>query len=254
MKLLWLNVSAIIIAILTNLNSYSSDFKSDTLSIDGIWRFQLDPMGFGKTPGSELCLKSLSEIISLPGSTDTNGKGFKNTASYIDRLTRKYEYYGMAWYQREIIIPESWCNRDIQLHLERCHWFTTVYVDGIEFPTKKHLSTPNRWDLTEVMSPGRHILTICIDNRIPFPMDHWNHGTTEYTQTNWNGVTGNMILTAKPKSHIINMQIYPDIHDNSVKIRTQLKAAEAATLHMDIISPDNKKKHLCQSMFLKMTL
>lgn len=30
--------------------------KNDVLDLSGMWRFQLDPMGFGKTPGSELYL------------------------------------------------------------------------------------------------------------------------------------------------------------------------------------------------------
>ena len=43
--------------------------------LSGTWRFQLDPMGFGKTPGSELYQAKLAETITLPGSTDTGGKG-----------------------------------------------------------------------------------------------------------------------------------------------------------------------------------
>ena len=49
----------------------------DTINLAGLWRFQLDPMGFGMTPGSELYLSRLSETIMLPGSTDTGGKGVK---------------------------------------------------------------------------------------------------------------------------------------------------------------------------------
>ena len=59
--------------------------KNDVLDLSGMWRFQLDPMGFGKTPGSELYLDKLSETIMLPGSTDQGGKGIKNTARYVDR-------------------------------------------------------------------------------------------------------------------------------------------------------------------------
>ena len=30
--------------------------QTDRMDLSGLWRFQLDPMGFGKTPGSELYL------------------------------------------------------------------------------------------------------------------------------------------------------------------------------------------------------
>ncbi|EKN16796.1 hypothetical protein HMPREF1076_01930 [Parabacteroides goldsteinii CL02T12C30] len=60
--------------------AYLMQAKTDSLKIDlsGMWRFQLDPMGFGKTPGSELYLDKLVETIVLPGSTDQGGKGIKN--------------------------------------------------------------------------------------------------------------------------------------------------------------------------------
>ena len=53
----------------------------ERMDLAGLWRFQLDPMGFGKTAGSELYLARLTETIHLPGSTDEGAKGVKNTVS-----------------------------------------------------------------------------------------------------------------------------------------------------------------------------
>ena len=33
----------------------------------------------------------------------------------MDRLSRKFEYCGQAWYQREVEIPESWQGKEIIL-------------------------------------------------------------------------------------------------------------------------------------------
>ena len=98
--------------------AYLMQAKTDSLKIDlsGMWRFQLDPMGFGKTPGSELYLDKLVETIVLPGSTDQGGKGIKNNARYVDRLSRKFEYQGAAWYQREVVIPEEWKNTSFHIY------------------------------------------------------------------------------------------------------------------------------------------
>ena len=78
--------------------------QQERIDLSGTWRFQADPMGFGKTPGSELYQAKLTESIMLPGSTDEGGKGMLTTARYVDRLTRKFEYCDQAWYQREVII------------------------------------------------------------------------------------------------------------------------------------------------------
>ena len=213
---------------------------ADTLNLAGLWHFQLDPMGFGMTPGSELFLGHLSESIILPGSTDTGSKGVRNSASHIDRLSRKYEYLGMAWYQREVTIPNSWQGKDITLELERCHWITTLYIDNKEIGKGERLSTPNRWDVTAHLNPGVHVITLCIDNRSPYPMDQWSHGLTEYTQTNWNGIVGGMHLTARPTSHIERIDIYPDLTNNSVKIVTKAKVNSTSNLKLVIANPNGK--------------
>lgn len=200
------------------------------IDLSGIWRFQLDPMGFGKTPGSELYLAKLTETITLPGSTDEGGKGIRTTARYVDRLTRKFEYCGPAWYQREVNIPEDWKGREIILELERCHWETTLYIDGKHIAIDERLSTPNRFVLTQYLTPGIHTLTLCVDNRLKYPMDQWNHGTTEYTQTNWNGITGKMELTAKNPSYIQRIKVYPDVKNQKVNINLQLHTASGDSI------------------------
>lgn len=205
----------------------------DKMDLAGLWRFQLDPLGFGKTPGSELYLDKLVETIMLPGSTDEAGKGIKNNVRYVDRLSRKYEYQGMAWYQREVVIPDTWENKEIFLNLERCHWETTVYVDGRWAGTDERLSVGNSFRLTEFLSPGVHTITLCVDNRLKYPMDQWNHGTTEYTQTNWNGIVGELSLVAKVPTHIEKVNVYPDIGKNQIKVDVKmsgLKAEQQGTL------------------------
>lgn len=196
--------------------------QTDRMDLSGLWRFQLDPMGFGKTPGSELYLSKLTETIELPGSMDEGGKGIRNIVAHVDRLSCKFEYCGQAWYQREVVIPKEWEEREIILSLERCHWETAVFVDGEPVATDERLSTPNRFILTKQLTPGLHTLTLCVDNRLKYPMDQWNHGTTEYTQTNWNGVVGRMELIAKPSSYIGKMKIYPDIEAKKVNVRLAL--------------------------------
>ncbi|MEG1860480.1 MAG: beta-galactosidase [Bacteroidaceae bacterium] len=191
----------------------------EQIDLSGMWRFQLDPMGFGKTAGSELYLKRLTETIMLPGSMDQAGKGLKNDVKHIDRLSRKFEYCGQAWYQREVVIPKEWKNKAITLSLERCHWETAVYVDNSPVAVDERLSTPNRFHLTKQLTPGTHVITLCINNQLKYPMDQWNHGTTEYTQTNWNGVVGKIKLEAKPRTHITSMNIFPHIKNGTVNVK-----------------------------------
>ena len=58
--------------------------RAEKINLAGMWRFQLDPMRFGKTPGSELYLSRLTETIALPGSTDEGGKGIQNVVAHVE--------------------------------------------------------------------------------------------------------------------------------------------------------------------------
>lgn len=196
-----------------------------TLDLSGTWRFQTDPMGFGMTPGSELYLSRLAETISLPGTMDEGGKGLPNAARYVDRLSRKFEYCGTAWYQRELTVPEAWKGKQLVLNLERCHWETTVYVDGKRIEAEERLSTPHRFNLTEALTPGLHTLTVCVDNRLKYPMDQWNHGTTEYTQTNWNGMVGDLKIEVYDPARITALRTYPDLQQRAVRLTIDLDNA-----------------------------
>lgn len=196
-----------------------------TLDLSGTWRFQTDPMGFGMTPGSELYLSRSAETMSLPGTMDEGGKGLPNAARYVDRLSRKFEYCGAAWYQRELTVPEAWKGKQLVLNLERCHWETTVYVDGKRIGAEERLSTPHRFNLTEALTPGLHTLTVCVDNRLKYPMDQWNHGTTEYTQTNWNGMVGDLKIEVYDPARITGLRTYPDLQQRAVRLKIDLDNA-----------------------------
>ena len=110
-----------------------------------------------------------NDIIQLPGTTDTNRKGTLNTnKSETTHLTRLYPYVGRAWYQRTVEIPASWKDKLIYLHLERTKP-SCLYVDGISIFSLKEVSTPQTYHLDGYLTPGKHTLTIEVDNSVQMP-------------------------------------------------------------------------------------
>ncbi len=81
--------------------------KAQTQEVDlsGVWRFQTDVMDFRRGSLLPRYNHLLQETITLPGITDDYQIGNKVPYKYIDPLTRKYEYMGPAWYQRDLEIP-----------------------------------------------------------------------------------------------------------------------------------------------------
>ncbi len=147
----------------------------------GEWKFAIDSLDRGID--ESWFIKDLQDPVNLPGSMAENGKGDDPDLStewvgtivdssyfYEDRYAKYREpdnfkipfwlkpvkyYKGPAWYQKNIQIPQTWKNKRIVLSLERCHWETTVFVDGNKIGTQNSLSVPHIYDLTESFGTGQ---------------------------------------------------------------------------------------------------
>jgi hypothetical protein len=183
----------------------SGDSPALTQSLAGEWRFGLDPKNEGAAAG--WFNQTLPDTIELPGSCEQRGFGVKPEKPEVRRLTHVLKYVGPAWYQREIVIPENWSGKRVELFLERCHWETTVWVDGVKMDMQNSLCAPHRHDLGR-LSPGKHTLTICEDNTYKIHIGDWAHAITEDTQGNWNGIIGRIELTATDPVWVRDVQVF----------------------------------------------
>lgn len=175
-----------------------ADHHPQHIDLSGTWQFALDRQHTVRP--NDL----LTETVMLPGTTDTNQKG--DAARQHDEtthLTRRYSYKGRAWYRREVEIPADWKGQPVHLFLERAKP-SEVYVDGQLMGGSNDISTPQVFDLSQVLTPGRHQLAIMVDNSsgVPTQLYASSHAYTEDTQTNWNGIIGQIHLTTSPPTPI----------------------------------------------------
>ncbi len=188
------------------------------LSLAGTWRFQLDAKNIGVT--EKWFSKDLEDSVQLPGTTDTNRKGNKTEDRPTDRLARVWSWIGPAWYQREVTIPESWNGKHITVFFERTK-NTRVWVDDSLIGRQDSLSAPQVFDVTQAMKPGKHTITVLIDNAKLPPVGP-AHAVDERTQTNWNGIVGRMELRATDPVWIDEVQVYPDVSNKTAKVRATI--------------------------------
>ncbi|MGD2095429.1 MAG: glycoside hydrolase family 2 TIM barrel-domain containing protein, partial [Phycisphaerales bacterium] len=222
-------------------------FGGEEIDLTGQWNFKLDSDNVGID--EQWFLQKLPERITLPGSLQEQGYGDRPSANtqwtsrigtkllkdprfteYINSddfkcpfwLTPDRHYVGKAWYQREVNIPENWQGKRIVLQLERPHWKTTVWVDGNQVGSRDSLGTAHDYDLSDFLKAGKaHALTICVDNRYVIPVGKDAHSISDQTQSNWNGITGRIVLAAGPKIWIDDAQVYPDVSNKSIKVNVK---------------------------------
>src|SRR5579859_3384480 len=185
----------------------TSAAEPDHLSLAGRWRFELDRQKAGLE--QKWFDRKLAGELNLPGSLPEQGIGddvtvdTKWTGDIVDKSWftapeyAKYRqpgnikvpfwlqpdkyYAGVAWYQRDIEIPGGWSTKRVVLSLERPHWETRVWLDDKALGSNDSLSTPHDYDLGLGLAPGRHRLTIRVDNGLVVDIGVNSHSISDHT-------------------------------------------------------------------------
>jgi hypothetical protein len=222
------------------------------VSLAGQWRFGLDRLNTGIR--DKWFARELAGGIRLPGSLPAQGIGddvspeTKWMGGIVDRswfTAPEYEKYrqpgnvkvpfwlqpekyysGVAWYQRDVHIPRGWEGKRVVLTLERPHWETRVWIDETEVGVNSSLSTPHQYNLGAALSPGKHRLTIRVDNGLIVDVGINSHSITDHTQGNWNGIEGDIFLRATPPVWIEDLQAWPRVADKAVTIKGRIQAPD----------------------------
>src|SRR5450759_32992 len=219
-KIKYVLIAIVFVLISCNKGSFVS--IRDTMLLNGSWHFELDTAKSGIT--EKWYTRTLTDSVKLPGTLDENKKGISNLDRLETmRLSREMMYAGMAWYQKTVVIPENWKGKDIRLMMERTKP-TQVWVDADLTGRSNDLLTPQYYNLTNYLTPGKHVLTILVNNdnsSVPGGVTG-SHAWTENTQSNWNGIIGKFCLEAYNPVHIETVQVFTDIALKKINVRVKV--------------------------------
>ncbi len=230
----------------------------ENMDLSGTWQFALDSTGIGQE--EKWFNQSLNGSVKLPGTLDENNIGIPNSNhEETMRLSRERMYEGKAWYQKKIEIDSSWQNKEIVLTLERTKP-TSIWVDNNFIGSNSTILSAQKYNLTKVLTPGEHTLTILVDNgpnSVPNGVKG-SHAWTEHTQTNWNGIIGEISLEATPKTYISSVNITPDIEKKqavtAISIYFNGKTAEEAKIKLYASAWNSNKKQQVSGKTFKIKL
>ncbi len=263
-----------------------SAISAETMDLAGPWHLRLDPNDIGSE--QMWFTRALGDTIELPASLRQRGFGDDVsidtpwTADYISwgkrgdkdsekgfglprydkyrtkdnfklpcwLLPDKY-YKNPAWYQKKVNIPASWAGKNITLYLERVHWQSTIWVDDKQIGSNDSLSTPHVYDLSDCLTSGEHLITIRVDNRMIVDIGRNAHSVTDHTQTNWNGIIGKIQLLADAPLRVDNVQVFPDLHNNSIRVKVRTDSSRDITVpaQLKFEIRDDKGKTIEQHTF-----
>jgi hypothetical protein len=263
------NIFAICILIIFSLTGCKTS-SNNVIDLSGDWQFRTDPEDKGVN--ENWFNINLKDTIYLPGSMAENGKGYDitletmwtgmirdslwykdpNFAPFIDPqnvrvpfwLQPEKKYTGAAWYQKKVFVPSNWTNKTIILNLERPHWESSVWVNGEYAGMHNSLAAPHTYDVTSSIKKGKqNTITVRIDNRIKdIDPGENSHSISDHTQSNWNGIVGDLSLKAKGKITIENIEVFPDINNKTIEIRAIVNNSLNETNIINLCAESKLKK------------
>lgn len=183
------------------------------IDLSGQWQVKLD------AEKQETMPQAYPETMMLPGTTSAAGLGMPNPAKETGCLTDAYRFEGAVWFMRTFTAGD-WTGEQTMLSLERTRK-TTVYLDGRPIGHQESLCTPHRYFLPPVHA-GEHTLVIRVDNT-DYPT-RGGHLTSPDTQSNWNGITGEISLTVA-HTLLTDLTVRPDLRRGCLRVHGHIIGA-----------------------------
>ena len=114
----------------------------NAINLSGIWKFKKDADGIGER---EEWFKGLKEAqsIAVPG-------------SWNDQLIDDRNYLGRAWYETEIVVPESWLGNRIFIRIGSAVYAAKVWVNGSTVGSHEGGHLPFSFEINQMVKYGAH--------------------------------------------------------------------------------------------------
>ncbi len=168
---------------------------------------------------------TVSDWINLPGSPAEANIGTNLTPSrgITPGLERVVNYDGPFWVQRSITIPKNWEGKTLEFSMERLLGMGVLYWDGNLVGECHGYDVPQRFKIKpSLATSGKHTITVFANKRdVKYPQS--GHGVSSENGVGWNGILGQIELRAEADACIKDVQVYPNIRNNSVKVTLNIK-------------------------------
>ncbi len=202
---------------------------TDRISLaNTLWKFRL--YSREDTPKAPDINAAFDDTVTLPSTVSAAGKAPVTNERSDGYLTDPRRFEGYAVYERTVeVTKDDSC--DIFLCLERTRT-TSLYINGEFAGTHNSLCTPHRYNITEFADVKPLRITLLVDNiSCPVPGGHM---TSQDTQTNWLGVTGDIYIEYREKNRPEQLRIFPDPDNMTVTLKGVVNSLESCDISVSV--------------------
>jgi len=206
------------------------DFKREPwINLNGQWPFAFDHDNKGEkdewfTPGKH----QFDKTISVPFPWESKLSGIGDT-----------EYKGVAWYAREITLPDGngWKDKDAWLVIGACDFKSKVWING-QLATE-HVGgyTPFDVNLSKFAKPGEKATIIIRAEDKTDP--HQPTGKQVHWYTRTSGIWQTVYIEPRARGYISSFKVVPSLSKGEAEFQLLL-TPEAAGTQARVSSPDGE--------------
>ena len=176
-----------------------------------------------------------TDTIILPNTSSNAGLGEYNDSRETGYLTDTRAFEGEAWFRRKADLSPA-KGKTALLYLERTR-MTEVYIDGESIGSRDSLIAPHIYDISR-FADGVHEIAVRVRNT-DYPTKG-GHMTSPDTQTNWNGITGEISVRIYEKVCAEEVRVTPLVGERAFRVFAKIKGAESGKATVSAVSFNGK--------------
>jgi beta-galactosidase/beta-glucuronidase len=179
--------------------------RANWINLNGYWAFEFDSMDQGQLKTWFAVGKQFSKKILVPFPW---GSPLSEVANEAD----------IAWYKRNITIPQDWQDMRVFLVVGASDWLTKGWIDGKEVGSYQGGYTPFEFELTDHVEFGStQEIVLRVDD---LPHEFKLFGKQGYGDAK--GIWQTVYLEARPENYIENFYFTPDIDNEKLNVKVVL--------------------------------
>ncbi|MFC5367131.1 glycoside hydrolase family 2 protein [Salinirubrum litoreum] len=136
------------------------------------------------------------------------------------------DYTGVGWYRRTVTLETVPEDSVTIIRFGAVDYETTVWVNGVECGSNRGGYLPFEVDVTEAIEPGENVVTLRVED--PEDIDeipHGKQGDPWYTRVS--GVWQDVELQTRPRTHVADVRVSPDIDSDSAAVDVDVDGFDA---------------------------
>lgn len=194
----------------------------NVMDISGIWDFKTDPTNVGESDSWFSNLDAPVQIA-VPG-------------SWNDQIEGLHNYFGAAWYMKEVFIPSSWKGSRIFLRVGSANYLAKVWINGSFAGIHEGGHLPFSVEIGKFAAPGtKAVIAIMVENelkedRVPPAGGKAMTNTfpaTSYDFFPYSGLHRNVMLYTVPESSIGDVTVKTSYSGSTGKMDITVASAMA---------------------------